>query len=157
MVTVHADDPQRMARIGSVFLEDPGGYREIAVLGYKKLGHRAVLKLSGFETVEEARDLVGRELLIPLEASTPAPEGRYYAYQLLGMEVRLVDGTRLGSVSEVLRQGPQSLLVVRSAAGEVLVPLARPICVSIDLEARCLTLDPPEGLIALNEPKEPRS
>ncbi|HZI94142.1 MAG TPA: ribosome maturation factor RimM, partial [Patescibacteria group bacterium] len=111
VVTVHADDPARMAALGTVFLrEAEGGYRPVAIEGFKRLGDRAVLKLAGFGSIEEARVLIGRELFIPVEASTPAPEGRYYAYQLVGLEARLKDGTPLGKVREVLRQGAQSLL-----------------------------------------------
>ena len=151
VVTVHADDPARLSRLGEVFLEEPGGeHIALAIEGFKRLKDRAVLKLAGFGSVDEARRLVGRELLIPQEASTPAPEGRYYAYQLVGLKARLKDGTPLGTVEEVLRQGAQSLLVVRQDNQEFLVPMVRAICVEFDMEGRSVTLDPPEGLIELN-------
>lgn len=153
VVTVHADDPARMARLPAVFLRQPdGAYREVAIEGVKRLHSRAVLKLAGYGTPEEARALVGKELFIPPEASTPPPEGQYYAYQLLGLRVRLADGTGVGAVREILRQGGQSLLVVEGAAGEVLIPLVRAICTEIDLNGGAITVDPPEGLLDLNTP-----
>jgi len=150
VVTVHADGPERMARLASVFLKEGSGYREIAVEGYKRLGDRAVLTLSGCASVEQARALVGREMFIREEDSTPAPEGRYYAHQLLGLTVQLRDGRVIGTVEELLRQGSQTLLVVRGASGEILVPVVGSICVAFDLANRCVTLDPPEGLLELN-------
>jgi 16S rRNA processing protein RimM len=150
VVTVHADGPERMARLATVFLKEGGGYREVAVEGYKKLGDRAVLTLSGCASVEQARALVGCEMFIRAEDSTPAPEGRYYAHQLLGLTARLKDGRVIGTVEELLRQGSQTLLVVRGASGEVLVPVVGSICVAFDMEKRCVTLDPPEGLLELN-------
>lgn len=158
VVTVHADDPARMARLASVFLREPGGrFREVRVEGFKRLGRRAVLKLSGYGTVEAARELLGRELLIPEKASTPAPAGRYYAYQLAGLNAVLPGGQPVGTVREVLAQGGQSLLVIDTAAGELLVPFVKAICVDVDLEAGTLTLDPPEGLLELNRPGPGRS
>ena len=151
VVTVHADDPGRMADLASVFLKGSEGYQEIAVEGYKRLRDRAVLKLAGYTTPEEARKLVGRELFIPAEASTPAPPGRYYAYQLLGLRALLPDGQVVGTVSEVLDQGSQSLLVIEGPSGEVLVPAVKPICVAIDVTGGTITIDPPDGLIDLNK------
>jgi 16S rRNA processing protein RimM len=43
-----------------------------------------------------------------------------------------------------------SRLVVTAPYGEVLVPLARAICVGIDIAARRIVVDPPEGLLDLN-------
>jgi 16S rRNA processing protein RimM len=150
VVTVHADDPARMTRLTSVFLKEGNGYRPVAIEGFKRLRDRAVLKLSGFGSPEEAEKVVGMDLFIPLEASTPAPPGRYYAYQLEGLTVRLKDGAVIGKVKEVLAQGPQSLLVVEGESGEILIPFVKSICVGCEPGAGTITLDPPEGLIELN-------
>ena len=44
-----------------------------------------------------------------------------------------------------------SRLVVKGRRGEVLVPLVAGICVEIDVDARRIRIDPPEGLLELNE------
>ncbi|MGH9867560.1 MAG: ribosome maturation factor RimM [Candidatus Polarisedimenticolia bacterium] len=158
VATVHADDPGRMARLTGVFVrETDGAWREIRLQGVKRLHDRAVLKLEGYDSVEQARALVGKELFIPREASTPAPAGRYYAYQLEGLEVRLTDGRPVGTVREVLSQGLQSLLVVDGPMGEVLIPVTASICRHLDEEAGVLTIDPPEGLLEINRPATPRA
>lgn len=152
VVTVHADDPFRMAELGSVFLEGPGGeWEEVAILGVKRLKERAVVSLSGYDSPEKAKTLVGRELFVDRETSTPAPAGRYYAYQLIGLEARLDDGTPVGLVEEVLGQPMQDLLVIRGRGGEFLVPFVPSICTNIDVQGRTMTLDPPEGLLDLRD------
>ena len=158
VATVHADDPARMARLAGVFVKEAdGAWREIRLQGFKRLHDRAVLKLEGYDSIEGARALVGKELFIPREASTPAPSGRYYAYQLEGLEVRLTDGRTVGTVQEVLTQGPQSLLVVEGPMGEVLIPVVATICKDLDEEAGVLTIDPPEGLLEINQPASRRA
>src|SRR5262245_59171212 len=72
VATVHADDPARMARLTGVFMKEPDGtWRRIGIEGTKRLHDRAVLKLEGYDSVDQARALVGKELFIPREASTP--------------------------------------------------------------------------------------
>jgi 16S rRNA processing protein RimM len=44
-----------------------------------------------------------------------------------------------------------SRLVVEGAAGEVLIPLVADICVEVDVRGRRIVVDPPEGLLELNE------
>jgi hypothetical protein len=43
--------------------------------------------------------------------------------------------------------------VIAGPSGEVLVPLASAICVNIDVQAKRIRIDPPEGLLELNEPQ----
>ncbi len=150
VVSVHADDPARMRELAAVLVESSGAYREIPLQNCKILGQRAVLKLEGYDSPEAGRTLVGKTLFIPAGASTPAPEGRYYAYQLDGLAVHLRDGSRIGTVREVLKQGAQCLLVIDGRHGEFLVPLVKAICVEIDPDRGRITLDPPDGLIELN-------
>ena len=151
LVTVHADDPGRLRQLGSVYMRGPGGDpREVPVERARRVGARCALKLAGINTIQEARALMGQDLFIPRSASTPAPPGRYYAYQLSGLSARLEDGSVVGTIREVLRQGSKSFLVVESAGGDILVPFVRAICVSIDVEGGTVTLDPPEGLLELN-------
>jgi ribosomal 30S subunit maturation factor RimM len=57
---------------------------------------------------------------------------------------------RIGQVTAI--EGPMELsrLVVSDGRGEILIPLAAPICVKIDPAGRQIVVDPPEGLIELN-------
>ena len=41
-------------------------------------------------------------------------------------------------------------LVVRTRAGELLIPFALEICTTIDPKAKRIVVDPPEGLLELN-------
>ena len=44
-----------------------------------------------------------------------------------------------------------SRLVVDGAVGEVLIPLVAAICTVVDPAAKRIVIDPPEGLLELNE------
>lgn len=78
------------------------------------------------------------------------PSGSYYVSDLTGCEVCEKNGAALGRVSEVQFTGGTPLLVVNSARGEVLIPLAQEICVHVDTDARKIEVALPEGLRDLN-------
>ena len=46
-----------------------------------------------------------------------------------------------------------SRLVVQAERGEVLIPLALDICTAIDTAAKRIVIDPPSGLLEVNEPR----
>jgi 16S rRNA processing protein RimM len=152
MATLHADDPERLDEIDQFFVVPPGGEaREARLEGWKRAGRRVVLKITGIESVDQARTIMGSEIRIPASDSpSTAPEGRYFAHQLEGLEVVDRGGERLGKVSKVLCPAGQALLVVAGPRGECLVPLVPAICVRIDPEGGRIEIDPPEGLIELN-------
>ena len=151
VATLHADDPSRLDTLGLVIVAGGGGVRETRIEGWKRNGDRVVLKLSGVDTVEDARAIVGSEIRIPrLDAQQAPPPGRYFAYQLEGLEVVNVAGELLGRVVRVSRPAGQTLLEVEGERGVFLLPLVKAICTEVDVKNGRLVVDPPEGLIELN-------
>jgi 16S rRNA processing protein RimM len=64
-----------------------------------------------------------------------------------------VSGRDVGRVVDLWEVGKSTLLVVDSGPDrdEVLIPFTRSICVAIEPQARRIVIDPPEGLLDLNE------
>jgi 16S rRNA processing protein RimM len=61
----------------------------------------------------------------------------------------------VGEIKDVDRTaGPVALLVVRGAGGEILVPFAKSYLRKIDLNAKRVEMELPEGLIDLNSPEK---
>jgi 16S rRNA processing protein RimM len=112
---------------------------------------RPVVSFEGYATIEEGERLVGLELRIPEDELLPLVEGAYYQHQLVGCSVETRSGGHVGRVARVDGGAGGSLLVIDGPQGEVLVPLAAEICVGIDVPARRITIEAPEGLLELNE------
>jgi 16S rRNA processing protein RimM len=89
-------------------------------------------------------------LRVAAESLPPLPDGTFYRHDLVGCEVYDTRGAAIGQVVAV--EGPleQSRLVVKGPAGDVEIPLAAQICVTIDPRQRRIVVDPPPGLIELN-------
>jgi 16S rRNA processing protein RimM len=111
---------------------------------------RPIIGFEGIDTIDEAENLAGLELRVPVSQLLPLPSGSYYQHNLVGCRVTLRDGGEVGTVREVEMSLGSSRLVVDGTAGEILIPLAEPICTAIDLDAKTIVIDPPEGLLDLN-------
>jgi 16S rRNA processing protein RimM len=117
---------------------------------------RPVVAFEGMSRREDVEPLAGMELRVPEEALQPLEPGRFYEHQLVGCSVETVDGVVLGSVVRVEGGAGGSRLAVEGSAGEILIPLAVDICVDIDVEARRIRIEPPAGLVDLNETRRSR-
>jgi 16S rRNA processing protein RimM len=103
----------------------------------------------GIESRSEAEVLRGRYLLRGMEEVEPLAEGELFYHQLLGSEVRTVDGVVLGQVVEVYELTPSDLLEVRGDGKTYMIPFRKEIVVELDREGRRLVVDPPDGLLEL--------
>ncbi len=148
------DFPERFDLIDELIAVFPGGRRErLELEGHWFHGDRVVLKLEGYDSPEEAAALVGCELAVPESEAVRLEEGEFYDWQLEGCRVETVGGEPVGAVREVLHTGGEApVLVIRDDwERENLVPLAESICVEIDVGAKLIRVDAPEGLLELGQ------
>jgi 16S rRNA processing protein RimM len=146
------DFPERFEWLEELIAVFPGGRRaRLALEGHWFHGGRVILKLEGFDSPEEAAALAGCELAVPETEAVELEEGEFYDWQLEGCRAETVDGRELGTVREVLHTGGEApVLVIRDERErESLVPLAESICVEIDVEAKLIRVDAPEGLLEI--------
>jgi 16S rRNA processing protein RimM len=114
--------------------------------------HRWVIAFAGFASIEAAETLRDAELRVPESELAPLEQGTFWVHELLGCEVVTIQGTRVGEVRRVDLATGVPMLVLDDG-GELLVPLVDAICRTVDVQARRITIDPPEGLIDLNRRK----
>ena len=144
------DFPERFDRLEELVAVFPGGgRRRLKLEGHWFHGGRVVLKLAGYDSPEAAAALAGCELAVPESEAVELEEGEFYDWQLEGCRVETVEGREVGAVREVLHTGGEApVLVIRDEGGrENLVPLAESICVEIDVAAKLIRVDAPEGLL----------
>jgi 16S rRNA processing protein RimM len=131
-------------------IRDGDAARELKVTTSREYDGRWVVGFESVTTMNEAEALRGAELRVPPEGLHALEGNRFYVHDLLECEVVTVSGERVGRVVRVDLHTGSPLLVVAGRAGEVLVPLAEPICRRVDVAGKSIEIDPPEGLIELN-------
>ena len=144
------DFPERFGWLEELVAVFPGGERRrLGLEGHWLHGGRVVLKLGGYDSPEASAALAGCELAVPESEAVELEEGEFYDWQLEGCRAETVEGRRLGTVREVLHTGGEAPVLVISDEGgrENLVPLAESICVEIDVDAKLIRVDAPEGLL----------
>ncbi len=144
------DFPERFEWLEELVAVFPGGRRErLKLEGQWLHGGRVVLKFAGFDSPEASAALAGCELAVPESEAVELEEGEFYDWQLQGCRVETVEGVSLGTVREVLHTGGEApVLIIRDERErENLVPLADSICVEIDVDAKLIRVDAPEGLL----------
>jgi 16S rRNA processing protein RimM len=146
-----SDVPGRFAPGTVLSAAIPGAGRLLTVVASRLFQRRWLVRFEGVATRGEAEALHGAELTVPRERVAPLPEGRYYRFQLLGLEARTPGGAPLGRVEDVFSTGANDVLTVRGARGEILIPMLDTVVRSVDLEAGVIVLDPPPGLPGLEE------
>lgn len=126
------DNPRRFEP-GSV-MRAAGG--EVRVERMHSAGGSALrLKLVGIDGRDAAERLRGKYLEVAAGELAELPEGEYYEWQLIGLQVFDPDGQRLGRLEEVLEYPANDVYRVEGPAGEVLVPAIREVVREVDLKA----------------------
>ena len=75
------------------------------------------------------------------------PDGQYYLYQLIGVQVVTTTGEGLGTVTNILETGANDVFVVQNNQQEILLPDVPDVVRSIDLDKNEMTVQLIEGLI----------
>lgn len=106
-------------------------------------------KIEGVGTKDAADAMRGVRLYVD-RARLPEPEeDEYYHSDLIGMSVVDTGGADLGKVKAVLDHGAGDLLELHLAGSSktALLPFTKDVVPTVDMAARRLVVDPPEGLL----------
>jgi 16S rRNA processing protein RimM len=139
-----ATEPKAIAAYGP--LEDESGVSIVLAL---EGGTRDALiaTIEGVASREAAERLKGTRLYLRREVLPEADADEFYHADLVGLEVRLRDGTGFGRVRAVQNFGAGDSLEIERGEGDILVPFTRRAVPEVNIAAGYLILDPPVGLL----------
>ena len=136
---------------GATFLTEPAEAGPLVLRSARD--HNGVLLL-GFEHTADrsgAEALRGIRLLGDV-LEDDDDENSWYERDLIGLKAVTVGGDEIGEVTALQPRSTQDLLVLRLTDGrEALVPFVTAIVPEVDLEGGRIVLDPPAGLLDLDE------
>ena len=107
---------------------------------------RALVKFAGLESPEQVREFQSWTVEIPEGEARKLDEDEYFLHDLAGLTLVDSDGRSRGVVKEAYEGGSGILLSVSGPKGTFEVPFAAAICTNIDLAAKRITVNLPEGL-----------
>jgi 16S rRNA processing protein RimM len=147
-INPYSGDPEGFAKLTSLLLDKDG--EPVAVKSARAHKSQAVVKLAGIDSIEAAQPLVGREVWATRAMLPAADEDEYYWIDLVGCRVETVAGAEVGTVVRLESLGAHDNLVVeRPGKDEAQIPFVDEMVTEVDLTARRIVVDPPEGLLDL--------
>lgn len=139
-VELHTDFPDRFKKLREVFI---GSARTpFRVEGSRRHAGQVLLKLEGVDTPERVREMAQSEIFIPRTQARRLPRGHFYLDEVLGLEVRTVEGEVLGPVTDVLVTGSNEVFVVRGGEKEFLIPVIKDAIETLDIPAGVVVVHP---------------
>jgi 16S rRNA processing protein RimM len=173
VVGVRTDEPELRFARGSRLDTDPVGVGPLTVAGYRWHSGELLVRFEEIGDRTAAAEIGGTWLLVDSAALDPLDDpDEFRDGDLVGLSVRTVDGTVVGTVADVLHHGQDVLAIdpvgaaggARGAgaaggrvggagpqAGQILIPFVKAIVPEVDIAAGVLVIDPPDGLLNLQD------
>lgn len=147
LMDLHTDAPERL-RPGKTL--HVGEAREVRVIASRRMhGQALLIAFEGVEDVDQAGRFRNQWAYVSNQELPPLPQGEYYHYQLVGLQVVDDDaGQPLGELKEVLETGANDVYVVTRPDGrELLLPAIPAVVLHISLEERKMRVHLLPGLV----------
>ncbi len=158
VVGVRTDEPELRFAVGSRLDTDRADVGPLTVAAMRWHSGALLVRFAGIRDRDAAAALSGTWLSVD-SATLPAPADpdEFRDHDLVGLSVRTTDGQVVGVVADVLHYGQDVLAVRPPGAGaggageEVLVPFVKAIVTDVDVANGVLVIDPPPGLLNLED------
>ncbi len=175
LADLFTDFPERFADHPQIWLAPPGfdeqASSEIAGLKPAEVDShwlpvgrnagRIVLHFAGVDTIEQAEQLAGKEVVVPVTERVPLESGAAYISDLIGCTVYdhdralgVVDDVQFPTTPDGSRRLDEAapLLAITSTGGqEILIPFASAFLLDLNVAAKSIRMALPEGLAEINQ------
>ncbi len=142
------DFPERFKGLSRAYLVSPAGKEVVCeVRSIRYAGGALFLLFGGYDSPEKAKALNGWLIKIPEEEAVPLPEGAYYWFELIGMEVFSESGEKLGKIVDIFETGSNDVYVMRQGRKEIYIPATKEIVKQVDRKTRQMVVHLIDGLL----------
>jgi 16S rRNA processing protein RimM len=134
------EPPQRLFEWRDWHLQARG---DVKVLEVRPQGNGWIVHLEGVDERDGAARLTGQMISVARELLPPAEGREHYRDDLVGFEVKNLEGVLLGAVDHYIDTPGNAVMVIKGVR-EYLVPVTREHLRSVDKAARAVIVDWPE-------------
>jgi 16S rRNA processing protein RimM len=141
------DDPRRYFDLERVTISKEETTREFVIEKVRELRGKILLRLRQVENPEEARKLVGGFVEVEKEQVVKLPPGRYFVFDLVGLEVFTTQGQRIGKIKEIISLPANDIYVIQGDEKQYDIPALKTVVKKIDIQKGEMIIEPLEGLL----------
>lgn len=131
------DDSMLNLKLKNVFIDN----QQFNVKSIKFMSESIVLKLDGVESMNDAENFRNKDVFISHNDLNELSDDEYYVDDLIGCEVVLEDGKKVGKLADVNNYGATDILVIKDGTEEILCPLIEGLLVDVDFNSNKIVLN----------------
>jgi 16S rRNA processing protein RimM len=147
LIKVLSDNPSRFEPGSELLLgSGPESAAPVKVAASRVHQGAMIVRFYGVETRTDADRLRGGLIFVSASELGGLEEDAFWEHELIGLEVFDRFGLRLGQLQKVLSRAEQDLWMIATDSGPILLPAAKELVLSVDLESGRIIVEPPEGL-----------
>lgn len=144
----YVDDIKRFDNLKTIYLKSKNKENKFEIEEAKYQKNMVLLKLKGIDTIEQAEILRNSYIEIERKDAVKLEEGQYFIADLLGLDVYIDTGEKLGTLDDIYNTGSSDIFVVKNELGkQFLLPYIDEVVKNIDLEKGKITVHLIDGLI----------
>ena len=114
--------------------------KKIEIKDHNFMPKKTIMKVSGIDNIEDARDYIGQDLLVLKTDLPKTTNDEYYWHDLIGSIVINQKGLELGYIDDLFTSGENDILIVKkkSSSKEIYIPFLKNHI--IDFKEKILTV-----------------
>ena len=141
-------DADRFLDLEYVLLDTGREKRKLEIENVKYFKNLVILKFKGIDNINDIEMYKKRELWVPREEAQELEDDEYYIADLIGMDVVLEDGSKFGTLKDVMETGANDVYAVKTPEGkEILLPAIRDCILDVNVDEKRMTVHVMEGLL----------
>ena len=141
---VLTDFPERIKKGNKVWVGP--NFMELTIQSLRWKQNLLLLRFNQASDRNAVEALVNLDVYVRKEDLAELPEGRYYFYQLVGLDV-YEEQQLVGKIKEILVTGANDVFVISRPGGkELLLPDIKSVILGVDLVTQRMQVKIPEGL-----------
>ena len=148
-----SDFPERFTQPGKRWIRNKNEFPpEIKLIKGSLIPGKSiyVLSLEGVTNRSSAEEIIGWNLVIPVDSRPNLAKDEYHYFDLIGLEARIGhQKSVIGYVTDLIKGGNDLLEIELLEGKKVLVPFVKEIVPEIEIQEKWILLNPPHGLLEL--------
>ncbi len=142
----YSDYKERYEELSEIYIED--NLAEIEKVRYQN--HMVILKIKGVDDRNAAEKLKEKDIYITEDDLRELPEDTYYIRDILGSQVFLENGEKLGLLTDVIQNRGQDLYEIeKEDKNKVLIPAVSEFVLEVNTQEKFIKVRVIEGLLEL--------
>ncbi|WP_226389968.1 ribosome maturation factor RimM [Penaeicola halotolerans] len=146
-IVLDVDNPEYYQNLESVFVEFNSRLVPFFIEYMVLQERRALVKFEDFDSVDQAEQLEGCVLYLPVQMLPELGPDKYYYHELSGYAIQDAHLGGLGTVANIYEMPSQVLIGMEYFGKEVLIPINDAIVTKVDKSLKVIHTNLPEGLL----------